>query len=141
MAKFDIELPNDLIKQFNNLSENSEKILGEMTKAGAKVVYENIKKNMPKELKKSKISGKLKITKTYKTISDDGINNKIAFYGDDYYTNPNGQQVPLDLILKVFEYGRHDKKIPKYSFIRKSFNKSQIEQTMLKVQEKYLPKE
>lgn len=141
MAKFDIELPNDLIKQFNKLNENSEKILGEMTKAGAKVVYDNINKNMPKELKKSKISGMLKISKVYKTGSDDGINNKIAFYGPDYYTNPNGQKVPTDLIIKVFEYGRHDKKIPKYAFIRKSFNKAQIEQAMLKVQEKYLPKE
>ena len=35
MARFDEELPNDLIKMFQDLDDDTEKILGEMTKAGA----------------------------------------------------------------------------------------------------------
>ena len=42
MARFNSELPNDLIKMFQDLDEDSEKILGEMTKAGAEKVYKNI---------------------------------------------------------------------------------------------------
>lgn len=138
MAKFKAELPNDLIKQFSNLERNTEKILGEMTKAGAEVVYNNIKSNAPSSLKKSKIMGCLKITKTYKTTSDGGINTKIGFYG--YFENENGVETPAPLVVNVFEYGRSGKSFPKKPFVRKSFNKAQIEKAMLRVQEKYLPK-
>ena len=47
MAKFSVELPNDIIKQFEGLEKNTDKMLAEMTEAGAKVVYENIKASMP----------------------------------------------------------------------------------------------
>jgi hypothetical protein len=139
MAKFKMELPNDLIKEFSNLERNTEKILGEMTKAGAEVVYNNIQSNAPSGLKKSKIMGCLKITKTYKTRSDDGINTKVGFYG--YFENENGVETPAPLVVNVFEYGRSGKSFPKKPFIRRSFNKAQIEKAMLRVQEKYLPKE
>ena len=38
MARFKEELPNDLIKMFQDLDQDSEKMMGEMTKAGAEVV-------------------------------------------------------------------------------------------------------
>ena len=137
MAKFDEELPNDLIKQFEELGVNTEEMLGEMTKAGAEMVYKNILNNIPESFIGSNIMKCLKITKTYKTPSDDGINNKIAFYG--YFKNKRGVETPAPLVCNVFEYGssKHKKK----PFFRKSFKKSEIEQEMLKVQEKYLPKE
>ena len=47
MAKFKEELPNDLIKMFQELEQDSEKIIGEMTKAGAEKVYKNVLKNVP----------------------------------------------------------------------------------------------
>ena len=46
MAKFKEELPNDLIKMFQELEQDSEKIIGEMTKAGAEKVYKNVLKNV-----------------------------------------------------------------------------------------------
>ena len=39
MARFKEELPNDLIKMFQELDQDSEKMIGEMTKAGAEKVY------------------------------------------------------------------------------------------------------
>ena len=56
MAKFNEELPNDLIKMFQSLDEDSEKILGEMTKAGAEKVYKNIINNVPVSFKNSNIN-------------------------------------------------------------------------------------
>lgn len=47
MAKFKAELPNDLIKQLGRLEKDTEKMLAEMTEAGAEVVLGNIKANVP----------------------------------------------------------------------------------------------
>ena len=139
MAKFKAELPNDLIKEFENLGKNSERMMGEMTRAGAEVVYNLVLSNMKGSFKSTKgLVDCLKITKVYKTPSDDGINTQVAFYG--YFRNSQGKEVPSPLVAKAREYGtsRGEAKKP---FFRKSFNKKQIESAMLKVQEKYLPKE
>lgn len=137
MAKFDEELPNDLIKEFEELEINTDDMMGEMTKAGAETVYRNVIKNVPKSFIGSNIMKCLKITKIYKTPSDDGINTKIAFYG--YFKNKRGIETPAPLVCNVFEYGSSKKS--KKPFFRKSFNKTEIEDAMKKVQEKYLPKE
>ena len=55
MASFKEELPNDLIKMFQELDQDSEKMMGEMTKAGAEVVYRNVLKNMPRSFNDSNI--------------------------------------------------------------------------------------
>lgn len=139
MAQFKMELPNDLIKQFESIEKNSEKMLGEMTNAGAKVVYNLVLSNMSKSFKSTKgLADCLRITKVYKTPSDGGINTKVAFYG--YFINEQGKEVPAPLVANAREYGtkRGEAKKP---FMRKSFNKSQIENAMLQVQNKYLPKE
>lgn len=137
MARFNEELPNDLIKMFQNLDEDSEKIIGEMTKAGAEKVYKNVLKNMPESFQSSNIMKCLKITKVYKTPSDDGINTKVGFYG--YFKNKRGVETPAPLVANVFEYGTSKQK--KKPFLRKSFRKSEIEVEMKRVQDKYLPKE
>lgn len=132
MAGFKSELPNDLIKQFESLDKNSEKIFGEMTKAGAEVVYKLVQSNMSRVFKTTNSLNKgLKITKVYKTPSDDGINVHVGFYG---YADDG---VPIPLIAMAREYGtsRGEKKKP---FFRKSFKKKEIEQAMLKVQDKYI---
>lgn len=165
MAKFDEELPNDLIKQFEELELNTEDMLSEMTLAGAKVVKDEIEKGAKRVFKNSsEILKGLKITKFYKTSSDGAGNRKIAFYG--YMPTKNGKTfkiskmlkgkknnkkpyketyeyegVPIPLITRAREYGTSsgEKKKP---FVRPAFNKkSQIREAMLKVQEKYLPKE
>ena len=140
MAKFKAEIPNDLLKVFEDLETNSSVMMGEMCKAGAKVVYDKVVNNLGKAFERTATLLKgLKITKVYQTPSDDGINVHIGFYG--YNTDkktkqyPNG--VPIPLIANAREYGTssgEDKK----PFFRKSFSKKDIEQAMLDVQSKYI---
>lgn len=138
MAKFELELPNDIMKQFSDLDKNLDKMLGEMTEAGARVVLENIKTNVPHSWFSSNIMKCLKVTKTYKTPSDDGVNTKVAFYG--YFINRNGEKIPAPLVANVTEYGRSNSPYPKKPFMRKSFKKAEIEKAMEKIQDKYIPK-
>lgn len=150
MAKFSMELPNDIIKEFEKLNKTSHKMLEEMTQAGAEVVYKNVKENMKSSFKNSsKLEHYLKITKSYTTPSDDGVNTKVAFYG--YYkpdektfslTSKSGknysyQGIPVPLIVRAREFGSSSGEAKK-PFFRKSFKKAQIEKEMLKVQEKYI---
>ena len=130
MAKFEMELPNEILKQFEKISKNTDAIFGGMTKARAEVVYNNVKSNIPSGFANSDIMNCLQITKVYKTPSDDGINTKVAFYG--YFINENGVRTPAPLVVNVFEYG--SSKFAKRPFFRRSFKKSQIESAMLKAQ-------
>ena len=134
MAKFEMQLPDEIMKDFQKVYNNSDKIFGEMTKAGAQVVNANIRANVPKSIRNSKMMDCLKITKVYKTPSDDGINTKVGFYG--YFVNEEGKTVPAPLVANVFEYGRSNLPFPKQPFMRKSFKKGDIEQAMLKAQKR-----
>lgn len=136
MARFKAELPNDIIKDFEKVEKNTDKMLAEMTEAGAEVVYNNIKASVPSSWHKSGIMKCLKVTKTYKTPSDDGVNTKIAFYG--YFTNRNGEKIPAPLVANVTEFGRSNSPYPKKPFLRKAFKKSQIEKAMEQVQDQYI---
>lgn len=138
MARFNIELPNDIIKQFDSLDKNTTKMLEEMTEAGAKVVHENIKASVPQSWYASNIMKCLKMTRPYNTPSDDGVNVKVAFYG--YFINENGRKTPAPLVANVTEYGRSNSPYPKKPFMRRAFNKSKIEKAMQAVQDKYIPK-
>lgn len=137
MAKFKSEIPKELLDQLKTLEQG--KMVEEMVDAGATVVYENIKRNMTsafedtEELKKT-----LRRTKVYKTRADDGVNEKVAFYG--YFMNKQGKKVPAPLVVQAREYGtsRGEAKKP---FIRRSFNKAQIERAMLDVQKEYIKDE
>ena len=134
MAKFELQLPTEIMKDFQRIYKDSDKIFGEMTKAGAEVVEKNIIANVPQNIRKSKMMDCLKLTKVYKTPSDDGINTKVGFYG--YFENEDGKVVPAPLVANVFEYGRSNSPFPKQPFMRKSFKKNQIEQAMLKAQKR-----
>lgn len=136
MAKFKTSFPTDLIKEFEKLNINTEKMIGEMTKAGADKVYSNVEANAPDEIKNSDLINHLKVSKTYKTPSDGGINNKVLFSG--YFINRNGKSTPVELVLNMFEYGSSKRSYPKRPFFRKSFRKKEIEAEMLKVQNKYI---
>ena len=133
MAKFELQLPSEIMQDFQRIHDNADKIFGEMTKAGAEVVEKNIIANVPQSIRKSKMMNCLKVTKTYKTPSDDGINTKVGFFG--YFQNEDGKTVPAPLVANVFEYGRSNSPFPKQPFMRKSFKKSEIEQAMLKAQQ------
>ena len=139
MAKFKAELPNDLMKVFEDLETNSSVMMGEMCKAGARVVYDKVVSGLGKAFKstESLLKG-LKITKVYETPSDDGINVHIGFYGyDGEPTNqyPKGTPIPLKAMAREYGTSRGEKKKP---FFRKSFAKKDIEQAMLEVQNRYI---
>ena len=103
-----------------------------MTKEAAQVVLNNVKANMPITLMKALNRSNVKLTRTYRTPSDDGINTKIVIAG--YFTNEDGKKTPAPLVANMFEYGSSVRKYPVHPFFRKSFNKAQIENTMKKAQ-------
>ena len=146
MAKFEMQLPTDVIKDAQFLYDNADIIFGKMTEAGAKVVAENIKNNAPDILKPY-----VKTSVTYRTPSDGGINTKAYISGYIPFSNPNRQffarrngssskiytttaGVPADFLANLYEYGRSTAPFPKYSFYRKSWVRETIEKAMLKMQ-------
>lgn len=134
MAKFKAELPNDILKDFEKIYKNTDEIFGKMTQAGAKVVEENIKANVPSAIRNSEMMKCLRLTEVYKTPSDDAINTKVGFFG--YFKNKEGRLTPAPLVANVFEYGRSNAPFPKHPFLRKSFKKKEIEKAMLEEQKK-----
>ena len=133
MAKFKMELPRDVLEEFEKIEDSCEDIFGGMCKAGADVVLRNVRNNAPSGIRESKMMECLTESKVYKTPSDDGINVKVAFYG--YFVNEDGVKTPAPLVGNVFEYGRSGLKFPKHPFMRASFNEGQIESAMRKAQQ------
>ena len=131
MAKFKAEIPTELINAFKGLEANTDKMLADMTKAGAEVVANNLQANAPEGL-----ANNVKVTRSYKTPSDGGVNTKVYISG--YFTNRNGVRTPAPLVANMFEYGSSKRQYPKRPFLRRSFRKAQIEQAMKKVQDKYI---
>ena len=134
MARFEMQLPDEIMKDLRTIYDNADQIFGEMTKAGAEVALANVRANAPASLQDSNIMQCLKITRTYKTPSDDGINTKVGFFG--YFKTKDGRTLPAPLIANVFEYGRSNLPFPKQPFLRRSFRKGQIEKVMLAAQKK-----
>lgn len=146
MAKFKMELPSEIMKDFQKIYDNADEIFGEMTRAGAEVVMNNVKASAPL----TSMSGYVKLSKTYKTPGDDGINTKVYFSGylpfkgnrktfkrrgrsgGSVYTTTKG--IPADFLAQIYEYGRSTSPFPKKPFFRKSFKKAQIEKAMIKAQ-------
>ena len=141
MAKFDAEIPNDLLKQFQELETKCSDIFGEMTQEGAKVVYKNVKANMRRAFNDTKkLEEGLFFSKVQKTADEDSIQTWIGFMGYVAGSKPTARHpygMPIPLIAMAREYGT-SRGEQKKTFLRKSFNKSQIEQEMLKVQNKYI---
>lgn len=136
MAHFNQELPNDLIKEFEELAIATPKMMGEMTKAGAETVARIVKNNMSKSFKKTdRLSKCLFVSKTYRTPSDDGINNKVMIYG---YLDAEKKH-PAPLVAMAREYGTSHGEAKK-PFFRKSFKKNDIENAMKQKEKEYLPK-
>ena len=139
MAKFELNLPTDLIKTFDELNIETQQMLEEMTQEGAKTVLANVRANVPASFHGSGIMQCLKMTRPYYTPSDGGRNTKVAFYG--YFMNKNGKKsykTPAPLVCNLFEYGRSKSPYPRHPFMRKSFKKGQIESAMMKVQDRYI---
>ena len=143
MARFNAQLPTELINALEKLSKDTNEMAKEMTHSAAEVVEENIKERIPKVFDNPKaklmpLVQCLKVTNPYLTPSDDGINTKVAFYG--YFINRYGKEVPAPLVAQAREYGT-SKGEAKKPFIRPAFKKAEITQAMLKVQERYIKDE
>ena len=136
MAAFVGGLPDDLIKMFTDLEKDTEQMISDMVTAGAAVVEANVNAKMPRDFKKVLNGNNIKVTKVYKTPSDDGINCQVMITG--YFINRHKQVTPAPLVANIFEYGRSGAPYPKQPFFRASFNASQIEKAMLDAQKKYI---
>jgi len=153
MAKFESIIPDKEMKAFKKMYDNAEEMIGEMTKAGANVAMNNMKSNAPS----SAIASHIKLSKTYKTPSDGGINTKVYISGYLPFSDPNRKYftrrgangklysttkgVPVAFLAQLYEYGRSNgNPWPKKPFMRKSFRKKEIEKAMKNVEESYVYK-
>lgn len=157
MAKFVADFGAETLKEMQRVHRDAEKIFGAMTRAGAEVVAGNVKNNCPVD----GLEKHVKISRTYKTPSDDGINTKVYFSGympfegnrkkfvrrgragGKKYTSTEG--VPAEFVAQVTEYGTSERftdtggargAVSKRPFFRKSFRKAQIEKAMLDAQKR-----
>jgi hypothetical protein len=132
MAKLVIDIDDSVLKDISYIDKQFDHIFGGMTKAGAEVVYKNVISALPESLRSSGFSSHVKLSKVYKTPSDDGINTKVMITG--YFINKDGRKTPAPLVANMFEYGSSKKNYPKQPFFRKSFKKSQIMKAMEEAQ-------
>ena len=148
MASFDLELPDEIMKDFENIQKNTEEIFGAMTRAGARVVEGNIKSTVPLQ----EMAQHVHTSKTYKTPTDGGINTKVylsgylpfrgnrktfsrsGHAGGRVYVTTKG--IPVSFLANIYEYGRSGNPFPKKPFLRKAFKSEQIERAMLEEQRK-----
>lgn len=134
MAKLVIDIDDSVLKDISYIDKQFDHIFGGMTKAGAEVVYKNVISALPEPLRSSGFSSNVKLSKVYKTPSDDGINTKVMITG--YFINKDGRKTPAPLVANMFEYGSDKRNYPKQPFFRKSFKKSQIMKAMEEEQKK-----
>ena len=132
MAKLVMDIDDSVLKDISYIDKQFDHIFGGMTKAGAEVVYKNVISALPESLRSSGFSSHVKLSKVYKTPSDDGINTKVMITG--YFINKDGRKTPAPLVANMFEYGSSKKNYPKQPFFRKSFKKSQIMKAMEEAQ-------
>jgi len=137
MAKFNAEMPIDEINRLAKLTSNVEKMMTSMTREAAQLVEQNVRANITASFDDPEpIAARIKVTKDYKTPSDDGVNTKVGIYG--YFINKAGKLVPAPLAAAGREYGT-SKNETKKPFFRRSFKKAQIEGKMHEVERRYLP--
>ena len=134
MAKLVIDIDDSVLKDISYIDKQFDHIFGGMTKAGAEVVYKNVISALPGSLSSSGFAKNVKLSRVYKTPSDDGINTKVMITG--YFINKDGRKTPAPLVANMFEYGSDKRKYPKQPFFRKSFKKSQIMKAMEEEQRK-----
>lgn len=134
MAKIIADIDDSVLKDISYIDKQFDHIFGGMTKAGAEVVYKNVIANLPESLRSSGFNSHVKLSKVYKTPSDDGINTKVMITG--YFINKDGRKTPAPLVANMFEYRSTKKNYPKQPFFRKSFKKSQIMKAMEEEQKK-----
>ena len=114
-------VPEEIEKQLDKLYNDTPKIFGAMTKAGAQIVADELKATAPHP----DIAANIKLTKIYETPSDGAINTKVLLVGRTKVSN-----APLALVANCFEYGRSNLPFPRKPFLRKAFDPRRIEKVM-----------
>lgn len=127
MANFDVAIPYEIMKEFDDLYRESPEMYSEVLKAGGQTAYDLVVGNAPPSLRSSNIMHNLKMTKVYRTPSDEAINIKVGFYG--YFVNHLGKSTPAPLVANLFEYGSSN--IQKQPFFRKSMRSRLIISQMM----------
>ena len=148
MSRFRKELPTSEMEIFKKLNKDIGSIMGEMTKAGADVVAQNVRATAPNP----DLRNHVKETRVYKTPSDRGINTKVFFSGyipfkgnrqtftrrnrsgGKVYSTDKG--IPAEFLAIMYEYGRSTSPFPKKPFFRKAFKAKEIEKAMLQAQKR-----
>ena len=153
MAKFDFSIPKEIMDDVIAIEKNADAIFGGMVRAGAEVVASNVRATVPI----SELAEHVRISRVYKTPSDDGINTKVYFSGyfkfpesrtsfsrragGKVYTTTKG--IPAAFVANMYEYGTSARstekganrgRVNKKPFFRKAFKKAQIERAMLEAQ-------
>lgn len=146
MGVFKYEMPVEIMRDLEKLESKTDDIFGKMTHDAAEVVYKNVLRNVPSSWRGSNIMRCIRVTKIYKTPSDDGINTKVVIDGYFCPKRDSNDKIPAPLVANAFEYGTSYRstgdghftgRIAKHPFFRKSFKKSEIEKAMLVAQKKY----
>ena len=103
MAHMQMLLPDEVMKEFQTVYENTHEIFGAMVSAGADVAYNNILSNMQYAFKDAgNLAPYLKKTKVYDTYGHTVINCKVAFYG--YYKKGQRTHIVRKKSTQGFSY-------------------------------------
>lgn len=160
MAKFEAQLPTEILREIETVERNALDIFKGMTKAGAQYAVENMKANAAKAFRGgvgAKVAAKAKVTKPYITRKNE-ITTKAAFYGyieksdgKAFYMSQKGKKfgpypgIPVPLLCNLAEFGASSARMPgpfrrywngnKHPIKRPAFSNSKgIEAAMLKAQ-------
>ena len=145
MAKFDSEIPNDLLKQIGGLADGgADEMIDEMLTEAGNYVVGQIRSNASRAFRHpGRVLRGLFATKVYRTKKDDAKNVKVGFSGympGSPKTKRHPKGTPTALVAMAREYGtsRGEAKRP---FVRTAFKKNKITQIMQAVQKRYIPEE
>lgn len=126
IAKYVKTVPDDVLRDLQELDETSESIFKAMVSAGAADALQRVYARLPKGIYNSRMRKNLMITKAYWTPSDEGYNCRVAFYG--YFRNRDKRLYPAPLVANMFEYGsKRGRKYPRQSFMVQAFAPSLID--------------
>lgn len=148
MAKFELNLPEDIMDDFRRMYDNAEEIFSYMTQEGAKVVKAQCDATAPPVVRAYS-----RISRTYKTPSDDGIATQVYYLGYIPFSDPNRKYftrrnrgggktysstegVPVEFLCNLYEYGRSTAPFPKRPWFRKAFRAGEIAKVMLEAQKR-----
>lgn len=145
MAKFDSEIPYDLLKQIGGLADGgAEQMIDEMLTEAGDYVESEIRSNATRVFRNpGRVIRGLFRTKVYRTKKDDAKNVKIGFSGympgsPKTKRHPKGTPTPLVAMAREYGTSRGEAKRP---FVRTAFKKNKITQIMKTVQKKYIPED